>query len=427
LKADATSDEWRRNWPILLGSALGAGAGISLYANISGLFIKPLAASLHWSRGEISLGATAGLLTSFALPWVGAMVDRRGPRPFVLAGSVLFATAYLMLASMPGPYWVFLATMVFIGLGAGPATAPLVFTRPMVSAFHRSRGLALAIGISGNVFLAIVILPLVQHVIATFGWRAGYAAMAPVALVLGLASFWFLGRGPATTVSGVGRPLAASAAGAAGLAFREVLRDLRFWLLGLAMVSISLTVAAFASQLQPQLSDLGMPGPIAALLGAWYSGMVVVGRLICGALLDRLWPPGVAFTALLLPVVGMGLFLSHAPPFWLLACAATLVALSQGADADVLAFFAARYFGLRSVGVVMGVLGLACGTALALGATLSGFSFDRTGSYHLMLKVAAGLSALSAVCLLTSGLLEGRRFPTPSAIAVEETATEISI
>jgi predicted MFS family arabinose efflux permease len=416
-----------------MGAALGAAAGISLYSNLSGLFIKPLAEAFGWGRGQIALGAVGGLIVALTGPWLGAAVDRWGARRFILAGGFLFALAYLMLAAMPGAFWVYLLIMVFIGLLAGPATAPLVFTKPLVAAFERDRGLALAIGISGNAFAAIAVLPILQHVIASHGWRAGFLMMAPIALAAGLASWHFLGRADrgASASPGAVSPAPAeepsgTAREAPGLTVKAAIRQSRFWLLALCIVAVSIAISAFSTQLQPLLSDRGIPGTTAAWLGSWYVATVVIGRLACGLLLDRIWPPGVAFVAMALPILGASAFLLTGAPFWLLVAGATLIGLSQGADGDVLAYFVARYFGLRSYGVTMGLLGLVAGLALVVGAVLGGLVFDRTGGYGPMIWTVMIVSGVAAASILASGLVRGPQFAAPSAATVEEAATEMS-
>jgi OFA family oxalate/formate antiporter-like MFS transporter len=171
---------------------------------------------------------------------------------------------------------------------------------------------------------------------------------------------------------------------------------------------------------------LAVPGETAALLGAWYAASVVIGRLICGALLDRLWSPGVGFVALSGPVLGLLVFLGHAPPLWLMAVGVALVGLSQGAEGDMLAFFTARYFGLKAFGVIFGILGMCFGVAVAIGGVAGGMLFDRVGDYHLNLELGSVLSAAAAISLLASGLLRGRTGAAPSAEAMEAAALSIS-
>jgi MFS family permease len=179
---------------------------------------------------------------------------------------------------------------------------------------------------------------------------------------------------------------------------------------------------AFSSQFQPLLSDLGVPGPTAALLGAWYAASVILGRLGAGFFLDRLWPPAVGAVALSGPIVGMLLFLGAEPSLVVLAVGATLVGLSTGAEADMLAFFAARYFGLKRFGAIFGVLGLFFGLSVAAGGIAAGFIFDQVGDYNLMLKLGSVLAAASALCLLASGLAKGRPARTAPNLALEPAA-----
>ena len=405
-------DEFKRGWPTLVGSMVGMGAGIGTFMTATSYFIKPLHAAFGWSRGEISLASFAVLLTSLTMPIVGVLVDRWGPRGFILAGSIMFCAANLALSAMSGQIWVYFAIMLFIGLAAAPATAPLVFTQPLVAAFAKSRGLAIALGYSGGVIASFFVQPTLQHTIAAYGWRDGYRLLAPISLGLGLTSFVLLGRRSKATGS---EPVVHSLSDREGLSLREAVRDARFWLLGLAMVSMSLASGAFGSQLQALLSDIGVPGPRAALLGVWYAASVSMGQLVNGSLLDRLWPPGVGCVALSIPIGGLLLFLVGAPPIWLLALALLLVGYAFGAEGGMLAFFTARYFGLKSFGAIFGVLGMALGVSVAIGGASAGFLFDLRHNYHLNLQLGSALAALSATSLLASGLWSAKGARRPEA------------
>jgi MFS family permease len=391
---------------------VGMGAGVGTFLTATSYFIKPLHAAFGWSRGEISLASFAILLTSLTMPVVGVLVDRYGPRAFILAGSLMFCAAHIALSMMNGQIWVYFAILLFIGVAAAPATAPLVFTQPLVAAFAKSRGLAIALAYSGGVIVSFVLQPTLQHTIATYGWRAGYQMLAPVALGLGVASFALLGRRSKAQGS---EPVVHSLSSQEGLSLGGAAREGRFWLLGLSMVCMSLASGAFGSQLQALLSDLGVPGPRAALLGVWYAASVSIGQLVNGSLLDRLWPPGVGFVALSVPVGGLLLFLGGSPPIWLLALALLLVGYAFGAEGGMLAFFTARYFGLKSFGAIFGVLGMALGVSVAIGGASAGFLFDLRHNYHLNLQLGSALAAISATCLLASGLLSSKGAATGSA------------
>lgn len=402
--ADAASarEEWRRGWPQVAGAAAGMSAGLYMFSSVSGFFVKPLSAAFGWSRGELAATSAAMFVVSLLLPLAGAIADRRGVRIVAAVGSVTFAVAYVALASMSGALWQYFAALALVALIGGPCTVPFLLARPTVSAFHRSRGLALGLGMSGTPLLCFAVLPILQAVIAAHGWRAGYLMLAPLSLGLGGLAFVLLGRAPAA--AGIPQPPAPSAREAAvGQTFGQALRDPRFVLLALAVAAVTFPVGVFISSLQPLLSDRGVPGQTAAMLGVWYSVAVVIGRLSSGVLLDRFWPPLVASVALGGPFVGLLIFLGAGAQLPLLFLAIAFIALAIGAETDILSFLAARYFGLRAFGAINGALGGIATLSIAVGGITAGVMFDRFGGYDRVFVAGAALSAFAAVAVLLSG------------------------
>jgi MFS family permease len=401
--------EWRRGWPAVIGSMLGTSAGVAMFTTVSGFFVKPLSTAFGWSRGQIAVMSVAYVLTSLLLPLAGVIVDRRGVRTLVALGALAFAGCYAALGLMTGAYWMYLAVVGVIGSFAGPATAPFVFARPVVAAFDRSRGLALGMTMSGVPLLSFAILPIIENVIATHGWRAGFWTMAPVSLVLGALSVFLLGRvsQPASSTRGSIAALQPTRPGGIGLSFREALSDARFWLLALAMVAANFSLGTYLTSLQPMLSDKGVDGQVAAWLGVWSGVVIVAGRLASGTLLDRVWPPLVGCLSLAAPTFGLLIFVFAGSQTGTLALGICLIAIATGAELDILAFFASRYFGLRAFGAVFGVLGAMLGVSIAVGGIVSGYMFDRFGSYDQVLLAGAALSAVAAAAILASGLIRG--------------------
>jgi hypothetical protein len=83
--------------------------------------------------------------------------------------------------------------------------------------------------------------------------------------------------------------------------------------------------------------------------------------------------------------------------------AALLIGFAAGAELDLMAFFAARYFGLRHYAkiyaILYAILAVAGGTAPMLFARV----FDVTASYETSFMIAAGLFVFGAVILLGLG------------------------
>lgn len=390
-------NEWRANWTSVLAAGLGMAAGISMFASIFSFFIVPLQHEFGWSRTQLATASLAVLSSSLLMPVIGAILDRVGARRLAAVGAVAFALIYASLALNPGQLWLFYLSLAAIALIAGPATSPLVFAKPVVTRFIRSRGLALGLGLSGSYLLVIVVAPALQWVIGHHGWRISFGLLAVMSLALGLLAAALLGRHETQALEG-----RANQPSPSGL--REAIGDRRFWLLAGAMILASLPLGGLISQLQPLLADRSVPATTAGMLGAWYAACIVVGRLGTGVLLDRIWPPGVGTVALAIPSLGMLVLASGDASILTLGAALACIGLAHGAESDLVSFFAARYFGSRSFGVIAGLLGLMIGVSIGLGGLGFAYVADRVGDYGPALTTSAGLMAASAILLLISGI-----------------------
>jgi predicted MFS family arabinose efflux permease len=89
-----------------------------------------------------------------------------------------------------------------------------------------------------------------------------------------------------------------------------------------------------------------------------------------------------------------------------------------GAEGDIVAFLAARHFGVQIYGSVMGLLTFAMSFSTASGAALLSLTLGWTGGYNLYL-VICGVAVLAGASLL---LLLGRsRKPSREIEELEET------
>jgi len=76
---------------------------------------------------------------------------------------------------------------------------------------------------------------------------------------------------------------------------------------------------------------------------------------------------------------------------------AICVGLSLGAEVDLLAYLAGRYFGLKSFGATYGFLFSAVLVGTALGPLAFGIGFDTTGSYIGILTICVAINILAVV------------------------------
>lgn len=407
--------EWRRGWPVAASASLGMGVGIGLFAMTSGLFIQPMQQSFGWSRAEIaSASVLTGLLGAFVLPVGGMAVDRFGARRVAAVGLLLYALSLASFAFLTGrllQYYllglVLAVTCIFTG--------GVVFARPIGMWFVRSRGTALGLTASGVSLIGALTYPLLQQVIARHGWSAGYLTLAALAALAAPLVFLFMRDKPA-------EPPPASAAGRVAdagplpeAARTPLVKDGRFWTLAAAVVFANITIGGLVSQLQPMLSDKGVAPATAAIMGSGYAISIALGRVAGGVLLDRLWPPAVAALCMMLPVAGMMGLMVPEPPLLVIAAFVCLLGVGQGAEFDFLAFFIARYFGMKMFGTVMGIMMLFLSLSMSAGTFTFARVFDVTGGYQLALLIGIAANLAGAAALLAGGIIDRRLAVAPAS------------
>jgi len=399
--------EFAESWPSLLAAFLATSLGIAaLFFYSLGVFIKPLQAAFGWSRAEVSLVPLVAILCSAVLsPLVGGFADRFGPRRVGAASLVGLALGFFLLSRSGGVFGLFLATTCFLAI-AGAGSSPVVFSRLVTLWFDRARGLALGIAASGAGVAGIAVPRLLPGFVAAHGWRAGYALLAFLPL-LAVPVVLLMARD--------GAGASAAAPMLAGCTPGQARAQARFWRMGLAFFLVALAGGGFIVHFIPLLSDAGFSPARAGGTAALAGFAIIAGRLGTGLAVDRMFAPLVAAAIFAISACGCVL-LALGGARWG-AAAAVMVGFSFGAEVDLVAFLAARYFGLRSIGAVFGML-YACFTAgVAAGPLLAGVLHDVTGSYRASLLTQAACLAAAALLAATLG-----RYPAPVAVRQDATA-----
>lgn len=391
--------EWQAYWYLPLVAALGY-ATSTLFVYSMGPFFEPLQESFNWSRAQVSLGvSTAALLTSiFCIP-LGFLVDRNGPRKVGLIGVLLVCGSYSMLGTATGSEanWIFLWSVIAIAM---VATQTTVWTSAVNSRFHASRGMALAVTLSGA-SVAVSIFPvLATYLIAKFGWRDGftYLGFGWAALVFPIL---FLGFRGANDTAADEKEHACNPQNAVGLTFKQGVRSGPMIKLLIGSSFFAFTAVAIVMHFVPILKDSGVASMEAAGIASLIGLCSIIGRLGTGFLLDRFPGHLVGTVAFALPLVGCSLLLidSGNPTYQVIA--ACVFGLTLGSDVDVIAYLAAKYFGMRNFGALFGVLVMALSLGTAFGPTSAGAVYDRFGSYEPFLIATICMMGIASVGLFT--------------------------
>ena len=155
----ASTARFANPWRVVAGAVAGLTVcnGPVLFFT-SGVFLKPIAADMHWQRSTVSFALSlATFLSAVATPILGRIMDRWGVRAVSLPGLPVFAASLGILALSPGSPAAFIVLAALAGV-ASTVQGPLPYAKAVSAWFDEHRGLALGIAMAG-VGLGAILVP----------------------------------------------------------------------------------------------------------------------------------------------------------------------------------------------------------------------------------------------------------------------------
>lgn len=354
------------------------------------LFIGSLHAEFGWRREAISgtFGIAAMTVAVFS-PGIGLLLDRFPPRRVILPCIVVFSIALLSLSRLTPQLGRFYLTYFVLGV-VGNGTAQLSYSRTVLTWFRERRGAALAVMLTGG-GVGSVVLPLItQHVIQSYGWRAGYLTLGFLALLGFPLTALFLRNMPGKPSSvGTAQP---------SMAIREVLRTSSFWILAGMILLGALGSNGVLSHLAALLAERGVSGAHTAVALSCLGATGIVGRLITGWLLDRFHAPTISLVMFLLCAAGITLF-AYASNAAMGITGAVLLGFGMGSEADVVPYLIGTYFGRERFATIYGFTWTAYAIGGAFGPVLTGRLYDHASSYR-----PSAILLLAATAVVAAGM-----------------------
>ncbi|MGA8802090.1 MAG: MFS transporter, partial [Pseudolabrys sp.] len=323
------------------------------------------------SRADASLPFTM-VMFGFAGGGIlmGRLADRFGIAVPLGIGTLAVSAGYLATGWAPNLWQVSLAHAL-IGLGCSASFGPLM--ADISHWFVQRRGIAVAIAASGNYIAGTIWPPVVQHFIATSGWRATHIGIGIFCFVAMLPLVFALRRRLDIYRTETEEEAAAR------------LAEVPFSPLTLQVLLCIAGVACCVAMSMPQVhivaycGDLGYGVARGAEMLSLMLGFGIVSRVGSGFIADRI---GGVRTLLLGSVLqGVALFLY----LWFdgllsLYVISALFGLFQGGIVPSYAMIVREYFSPREAATRLGLVLMATLLGMALGGWLSGLVFDLTGS-----------------------------------------------
>jgi MFS family permease len=366
-----------------------------------------------WDRGLTAGAFSFGFLVSAVVtPFVGRLMDLRGPRLVVEIGVFAMGIGLLLGSLVREPWQLYLT----LGALAGGGVNCLAYTGQslyLTNWFVRRRGLALSIAFSGVGIGSITILPWFGWLIDTAGWRSACVWLGVLVIVLLGPLNLLLKRRPediGMMPDGIaqGSPLADRSANivdhrwaAVDWTLRRAVRTGRFWWIALAYFCGLFSWYAVQVHQTRYLIEAGF----APSLAAWALGLVslvaVPGQIAFGHLSDRIgrewvWTIGnCGFVVCCLALIGLQAMPSAALLYLMIVAQGTL----GYSLTSVMGAIPAEIFEGRHYGSIFGTVMLAAILGGAAGPWIAGVLYDTTGSYAVAFWIAAACSVVSMLAI----------------------------
>ena len=374
-----------------------------------GVFFKHLIADFGWSRG-----ATSGVHSLFMVVHggfaivMGWLADKFGPAR-IMAACAFIGGLGLALTSQINSLWQFYLTYGII-FGVGESAGFITTMATTARWFIKRRGLALGIVASGAGIGTMIMAPAAERLITVFGWSTAYLVLAVAVWAVMIPSALVLRRDPAE--KGL-RPYGSDEAviemasiaqrevnaAETGIALRAAVLYKPLWVLFSIFFLFNFCLQMVMVHLVNYATDIG----IASLIAATFISIIglgsFVGRLLMGTASDRIGASNVLLICCIIMMAALA-FLIFTRELWMFYLFAIVFGFAYGGEVPQMPVLVGRFFGLRAVAALVGVVVFGATIGGAIGAWVGGQVFDVTQSYQLAFNIAAVTSFISVVLTL---------------------------
>jgi len=398
-------------WLVLL-ACMASTASYGMFLSMT-IFFRSLQVEFGWNYTVTSSIHSLHLLVMAAsMLLMGRVLDKFG------AGLVFALTAFLMgigfsLLSQTNTLWQFYILYIIASLGSA-----ICFTLPMTEVqkwFIKRKGLALGLVSSGGSLGTLIIAPLANRLILSYGWRTSYnilgvsiGAMVLLAALVVARKPGEGGRMPFGAENLVERTDGASALSSkeggkadTGSARKdwtvgEALRNRQFYILASSWIFSGLPTNMVMLHTVPFALTRGISSTAAAAAFGLLSVFNAAGRIVGGAASEKL---GRARTYIVCTIIN-GLVIA-----WLIKVQSierllifvVIFGFSIGGRLPQIPGLVGDYYGTSSLATLMGIQWAIGCTSGVFGPLLAGHVMDATQSYVTAFIVAAVSSVLAAI------------------------------
>src|SRR5688572_22957036 len=310
------------------------------------VFLRPITADTGWSTTAVSTAMTLNFLAMGAagFGW-GALSDRIGPRPVVLAGAVLLGLGLFLASRAQSALEFQVAFGLLVGIAVGSFFSPMIAA--VMGWITEHRGLAVSLVSVGVGVAPMTMSPFAAWLITQMDWRGAQVVLAVLVWATLVPAALFVRRPPVLPVAEQGtaeRPR---------MGLRETFVSAPFIVLALTFFACCAAHAGPIFHTVTYAMTCGL-APLAAVTVYSVEGLAGLGgRLALGVAADRLGVKRVLIAGLLVQAVAAGAFI-YASRLGEFYAVAAVFGFAYGGVMPLYAVLAREYFGQRILGTVFG-------------------------------------------------------------------------
>ncbi len=347
---------------------------------------------------------TTILTLGLSVPLVGYLIDRYRVVPVVIIGLAMMVAGFIGYTFVHTSIELY---FVHVILGGSQAFCGVVCHVVLISRWtSRNRGLALGTLVAGSSLGNAIVPTFNAWLLTIMPWRAAILAGAVAPLAMIPIVLYIYRERPAGDAAG--QKPGHNEATARG-AFRSTYYSANFWLLAITAALTVFCVLGLTTNLALYVEHtLSTPLQTASTLLFFLFIGAVAAQFISGFLADRVGAARVHIAAVGL-MAGGALMLGVLPGAQVIA-AVILFGVGWGGNSAMLQLRPATLFAGPAIGRTLAALAVVETLGGAIGPSMTGYLFDRTGSYTTSF---ATIGALAVLALMSTALL--RRSATPGA------------
>ncbi|MEF9952550.1 MAG: MFS transporter [Clostridium sp.] len=413
------NNKFHYGWLIVLACSTIMFSSYGIINNCASLFFKVVSESIEVSRTQFSMYYTiSGIALICIVPFVGSIFKKFGTRPIMILGIFLSSGSFIGFSMVENiKVFYILGAMQGIGMGLLTIIPVSIITNNW---FHKSKGLALGLVMTGSGLGGLVFNPLTNFIIQNYGWRSAYFILGILSAVITLPIIALIYNSPkekGLKPYGIDESNNSKEVVSSGLNRGEAVKTPSFWLLCFGMFVFCIGSIGIQMHIPAYLTDMAFSTSLATTVVTIFLAAAVPFRVLMGVVFDKVGcTKGVIIGGVVMIISQVILLNITSYPTAVLFAVIYGYGVCMGTVATPI--LVANIFGNKDYGRIIGLVNVFPALGASIGPLISSSIYDNFGSYSYAWIGYIVLTTIMIIAVLTSIYLINRRAKTASPKAV---------